>query len=118
MDLEPIPYFYDPINRNAILVRPKKPFFDWVNNVFKDDEPISELEECNIYLIREMDSNDAIQKWLKKNFDNIFINELNDWYTEEDVWPSNRTFKMFSEWFDVELHSMILDLEKLPIIKN
>lgn len=79
---------------------------------------MSELDECNIYLIREMDSNEAIQKWLKKNFDNIFINELNDWHTDEQVWPDNRNYKMFSEWFDVELHSMILDLEKRPITKK
>lgn len=47
-----------------------------------------------LYLIREVDSNEAIHKWLKKNFDNIFINELNDWHTDEEVWPDNRTYKI------------------------
>lgn len=30
MDIDPIRYYYDPIDRNAILVRPKKPFYDWL----------------------------------------------------------------------------------------
>jgi hypothetical protein len=56
-------------------------------------------EENNIYLIREMDSSGAIKKWIKENFDNLFANELNDWYTDENVWPKSRTYKMFAEWF-------------------
>ena len=118
MDIDPIPYYYEAIDRSAILVRPKQPFYDWINKVFKEDKPISELEENNIYLIREMRSNEEIKKWIKKNFDKIFVNELNDWYTDESVWPTNRTHKMFTDWFDVEVHSMVLDLEEFPVTKD
>jgi hypothetical protein len=73
--IEPIPYFYESIDRNAIVVKPKKTFLDWINFVYPE-RPVSKIEECNIYLIREMDSNQAIEKWLKRNFDQIFQNEL------------------------------------------
>lgn len=118
MDIDPIPYFYETIDRNAILVRPKKPFFEWMNEIFKEDEPIWDLEENNIYLIREMDNNDDLKKWIKKNFDALFVNELNGWYTDPSAWPAKRTYKMFCEWFDVEVHSMVLDLEDFPIEKE
>lgn len=117
MDINPIPYFYESINRNAILIRPKEPFFNWLNALFKDDTPVLEKEENNIYLIREMDSNEHIDRWIKKNFDDLFVNELNDWYTDESGWPTNRTYKMFCEWFDVEINSMVLDLEEFPVTK-
>lgn len=58
--MEPIPYFYESLNRNAILVKPKKPFFDWVN-YHSPEFPVFNVEESNIYLIREMDSNEAIE---------------------------------------------------------
>jgi hypothetical protein len=118
MKIEPIPYYYESIDRNAIIVKPKKPFYNWINSVIKDDEPINEKDENNIYLIREMDSNDDILKWITKNFNKLFENELNDWYTDEDKWPKRRTYKMFSEWFDIEICSMVLDLEEFPIIKE
>lgn len=118
MSLEPIPYYYEPINRNAILGRPKKPFFDWLNSVFPEDASQEQLEENNIYLIREMDSNETIKKWIKVNFENLFENELNEWYTDEKVWPQNRTYKLFQAWFDVEIHSMILDVEEFPVTKD
>ena len=114
---EPIPYFYDSINRNAIVIKPKKQFFDWINEIYPD-EPITKIEEGNIYLIREKDSNEAIERWLKQNFDRIFQNELNDWHTDEKDWPRKRTFKIFQEWFEYEIHSMVLDLEETDITKD
>jgi len=115
--MEPIPYFYESIDRNAILVRPKQPFFDWVNGLFNDGTQVTGKDECNIYLIREMDSNEAILRWVRRHFDELFTNELNDWYTDEERWPQDRTFKLFSAWFDVEVHSMVLDLEERPVTK-
>ncbi|MGY6557986.1 MAG: hypothetical protein ACXIT9_01760 [Nitritalea sp.] len=112
-----IPYFFESINRNAIVVKPKKPLLDWVNSIYPES-PISGKEEANIYLIREMDSNEAIEKWIKKNFDQIFQNELNDWCTDEEAWPRKRNFRTFQEWFVYEIHSMVLDLEDIDISKE
>ena len=118
MDLEPITYYFDFINRNAITVKQKQPFFNWVNAVFPDDAPMTQSDENNIYLLREMDNNQKTRNWIKHNFDKIFSNELNDWCMDETEWPQKRTFKMFSEWFDIEVNSMVLDLEESPITKG
>ncbi len=29
---------------------------------------------------------------------------------DEKLQPKNRNFKMFKKWFDVEIHSMVIDL--------
>jgi hypothetical protein len=65
-----------------------------------------------------MESNEKILMWIKRNFDQIFSNELNDWCTSEDKWPQNRSFKKFSDWFDIEICSMILDLEEMDLNKD
>ena len=72
-------------------------------------------------IIREfvfIDDNEEILKRIQRNFDKIFVDELNDWYTDEEKWPQNRTFKMFSDWFEVEVCSMILDIEDFDIMKE
>ena len=115
--MTPIPIFYESINRNAIVVKPKKPVLDWVNSDYPE-KPVFTPGEGNVYLIGERDSNEEFAQWLKRNFDEIFQNELNDWYTNEEVWPQKRTFKMFQEWFDYDIHSMVLDLEETEIIKE
>mgnify|MGYP006306222653 CR=1 FL=1 len=115
--MEPIRYFYESIDRNAIIIKPKEAFFNWVNSVYPENN-IEEKPENNIYLVHEMDSNEEILVWIKANYEMIFINELNDWYTGEDKWPANRTFKMFSDWFEIEICSMVLDLEENEITKE
>jgi len=104
------------INRSAIIVKPRQLFFDWLNKLYPN-EPIFSTDENNIYLIKETDDNGKIEKWVKKNFDKLFINELNDRHTDMTDWPMNRTYKMFKEWFDYEITSMIYDLEEFPVTK-
>lgn len=116
--MEPIPYFYESIDRNAILVRPKQPYLEWASKVFGDGKAIGSKDDCNIYLIRERGSNQEVERWVKKHFDELFVNELNDWCTDEARWPADRTFKLFSAWFSVEVHSMVLDLEEDPVSKE
>ena len=105
------------INRNSITVKPQKPFFEWLNKLYPED-PIYSLDEKNIYLIREKDDHKKIFNWLKKNFDTLFKNELENWHADSEDWPSNRTYKKFTEWFEVEINSMIYDLEKFPVTKD
>jgi len=115
--MDPIPYFFDSINRNAVVVHGKKPFFDWISFLYPES-PVTGQVEGNIYLVREMDSNEQIEKWLKRNFDKIFQNELNDWHIDATAWPQKRTFKTFCDWFSYEIHSMVLDMEKSRITKD
>ena len=55
---------------------------------------------------------------VEKNFDQIFVDQMNYWYTLESMWVQNRTFKMFKEWFDYSLYMMILDTLEEPIEKE
>ncbi len=113
---EPEIYFFDCIDRNAIVIKPKKPFFEWLNNIEPEGSTFT-VDEANIYLVRERDSNDQIERWLSRNFDRIFQNELNGWYLDQSLWPQKRTYKIFKEWFDFEIHSMILDIENTAVSK-
>lgn len=110
-------YDYEMINRNAVMVKAKKPFYDWIHYV--DPEfPVVDDDEGTIYLIQELQTKQKIENWLKKNFDQIFTNELAAYHTDTDDWPQKRTFKIFKDWFTVEITSMIVDLVDTPIIKE
>ena len=116
--MEPMTYFYESIDRNAILGRPRQPYIDWANKVYNDGHAFTGRDECNIYLVRERGSNEEVERWVRTHFDELFVNELNDWCTDEERWPPGRTYKMFADWFTVEVHSMVLDVEEGPITKE
>ncbi len=101
------------INRAAVILKYKAPFIQWVNDAdpYKDNPGItleSENKDCTVYLILE-DSADKLEEWISLNFEQLFESEIEDWYTDESLWPKNRSRKLFDKWFDVECHSVLID---------
>ncbi len=43
-------------------------------------------------------------------YEAIFEEELGAWHRVEADWPRQRNLKLFLAWFEVEVHSLVLDL--------
>lgn len=114
--IEPTLY-YETLNRAAVLIKARKPFYDWVRYV-DPDFPVVEDDEGTIYLIPDQATTPKIESWLKNNYSKIFINELSDYHTDVNDWPQKRTYREFKNWFSVEISSMVVDLLEEPIVKE
>jgi hypothetical protein len=101
------------INRSAIIIRPLQPFIDWYSNLYPED--LDDIKKTRTYLISE-DIED-IDFWLAKKFDKLFIFELASWHQNKKEWPQKRNYKMFKEWFQIDISRMIYDFEINPILK-
>lgn len=108
------------INRAALIVTPKQPFLDWLvynskkydssKNEFKQEDLKTEgFDSKNVYLIPSYDKIGKYEKFVRRNFSEIFEHELCDWYTEPEMWPEKRTWKVFKEWFNYEIQTMVFD---------
>jgi hypothetical protein len=106
------------INRNAFSIVLRQPFLNWVKETEKNSLFPREATDTNIYLLEEKNDNAEIENWIKKNFDLVFKKELAAWFADEKLWPKNRSYKMFTEWFTVSYHSMVYDLENFPVDKD
>lgn len=100
------------INRSLIIVRGKEPFLHWLHSLPDPDEIT--LEEVNYdqssYLLPEYEDDYEQEKIIKKYFKQIFEDKLYGWWRDPDAWPSKMGLKTFKEWFEVEFHSVVLDL--------
>jgi hypothetical protein len=115
--MEPIPVYYQNVKRSALVVKAKKPFYDWLLSIDPNDKPEEMTKEGDVYLLPDYDELKKLENWLKKNFNEIFEDQLNNWYIDEEMWPQHRTFKMFNEWFDYTLHTMVWDTQEKFIEK-
>ena len=98
------------LNRGALIVRPKQPYLDWAASLDDSGVVPDPEDEQTVYLIPEFDDDDEASEILEDIYAEVFERELHGWHTDEAAWPQNRTFAMFKEWFDVELHSVVEDL--------
>ena len=109
----------DTLNRSAIVVRPKQPFLDWLHAADPTSGEISLanlIQEPTIYLIPECDTDEEVADVLRELCEEIFEEQLADWYTDTSTWPSDRSFEVFCQWFDYQHHSMLVDLCDEPFI--
>lgn len=100
-------------NRNAIILKPLQPLLDWLTNLYPEDG--FEIDQRNIYLLGE--EIEDVDAWIKKKFDKLFKLELDAWHTNKKEWPKKRNYKMFKQWFEVEISMMVYDLERHPVSK-
>jgi len=103
------------INRSLMVVKPKQPFLDWVRSVDSEDErlELKDLrDDATAYLIPEFETFDDRMEILEWCAGFVFDQELRSWYTDEDLWPGLRDAEIFLEWFDIEFHSLVFDLDE------
>jgi len=108
------------VNRAALIVKPRQPFVDWANSTPGEDKyTLQDLTRDNLtFLIPEYNSQEETLKYVKKIFHQIFEWQLFGWYTDENVWPKNRNWKMFLDWFEIEMNSEVFDLAGSSIVKE
>ena len=99
------------INRVAVVLEPKEPYLDWARNLDGDDPTIDTMSRENlttVYLIE--DDAESEEEPLRRHWDWIFAENLHSWHTDPRLWPQNRTYAMFKEWFDVRIVDIVYDL--------
>ena len=67
------------------------------------------------YLLPDLEYGFEEDELLERFFDLIFEEQLNGWWTEQNDWPKERDLATFKKWFEVEFHSVVLDLVDAPL---
>jgi hypothetical protein len=98
------------INRAAAVVKLKQPYLDWTHS-FGEEHKIT-LEDINrenhIYLLPHYDTDEELAQIIKDLYPHIFEVELWSWHSDDSLWPEIK-YQTFLDWFEVQVHSMVLD---------
>ena len=80
------------VNRSVFLLIPLDPFWNWLQTL-----PGNHLDGLTL--------------------EDIFAAELADWCEDESEWP-DLDADIFNEWFDIQLSTVITDLEHEPLARE
>jgi len=109
------------IDRPIAIIRPRQPLVHWINTTSGPDhvftlEQVS--KECLTLLMPNGATDGDAEEPLKDRYADIFVVALAGWCTDENLWPNDRSYVKFREWFDVEFHSMVFDANEDDIGKK
>ena len=104
-------YFVD---RTAVVLKPTVRFFFLLKSA-DDNMPDLTVEQlrtnCSVFLIPEFDEPEAAVSYFDERYQQIFEAELSGWEADKAKWPQDMSLKAFWEFFDIEIHDMVLDME-------
>lgn len=104
-------YFVD---RTAVVLKPTQHFLDWLKST-DDNLPELTLEQirsnCSVFLVPEFDTPEAVVAYFDERYRQIFEAEISAWEVEKKDWPQDMGLQAFWEFFDVEIHDSVFDLD-------
>ena len=62
------------------------------------------------YLIPEDEDVEDARDLIRGSWPTVFEAMLEGWVVVPEMWPPNRTLKMFEEWFEIEISECVHDL--------
>jgi hypothetical protein len=105
------------VNRSLLVIRPKQPFIDWLKNL-PDPSEVT-VEECSqdatSFLIPDFEDDEERDEIIAEFYPTLFDEALLEWWSDQKDWPKHRDLKMFYDWFQVDFHSLVLDLGIEPL---
>ena len=104
------------VNRSALSVRPTQAFIDWINSLEPtegdEDLLLDDVErESTVYLIPEMDTENALHAYVHERFVDILEHEFGAWEDDETQWPAPRDWALFKEFVRLEYSYLTVDLD-------
>lgn len=106
------------VNRSIAILKPRQPFLDWLKNLPGSLDGQLELAQlrgdCNALLIPAADDYASAEDFVRQHYRTLFSAELADWCDDDAFWPELSP-ALFSQWFDVEIHSVLTDLVDQPL---
>jgi len=113
------------VDRAALIPRYREPIVRWINEADPDPEAISiSLADVNVEWTvclvgdEDEDVDTTIRRWVEDNSRALRESDLEAWYTDEASWPADRTCKKFDAWFEVECHTVLVDMVDGPLLDD
>ena len=105
-------YFVD---RTAVVLKPTVRFLDWLNHI--DEEGVNlTLEQlrtnCSVFLVPEFETPEEVVAYFDERYVEVFKAEVSGWAVDEAAWPKDMSLKAFWEFFEVEIHDLVVDMEE------
>ncbi|WP_448979089.1 hypothetical protein [Neisseria sp.] len=108
-------YFVD---RTAVVLKPTARFLEWLKSSDENmpDLTIEQLRtNCSVFLVPQFDEPESVISYFDERYQQIFEAELAGWDIDKSKWPQNMSLKAFWEFFDTEIHDMVLDMEEAEL---
>lgn len=108
------------VSRAVLVLRARQPYVDWANDLQEPGGAMVTLEDArtagSAFLIPALSRGADARAFVERHAPAMFEHELEMWMDDRSTWPARRDAAAFHEWFDVEVHDIVVDLGEDAIV--
>jgi hypothetical protein len=108
------------VSRVALVLRAKQPYVDWANGLQGPGGPMVTLDDArtagSAFLVPTFSRDADARAFVERHAPVLFEHELGMWMDDRSTWPARRDAAAFHDWFDVEVHDIVVDLGEDDIV--
>ncbi len=108
----------DVVNRCAMVIKPKEPYFEWANRVSTSYESLEDFQHTAKILLVPPSVFEARESFLRTHAQELFEMELVAWLPDQRWWPIIRDAEVFQQWFEISFHELVIDFADDEITKE
>ncbi len=101
------------VNRAVMVLRARQPYVDWANALASGTDTVS-LDDArqagSAFLIPSIERDEDARAFVEAHARAMFEHELGMWMDDPGTWPPTRDAETFLDWFDLEVHDIVVDL--------
>ena len=101
------------VNRTVAVLRARQPYVEWANR-FRGEGPALTVGDVapagSTFLIPDFEDEAETRAFVESHARAMFEHELEMWNDDAAAWPKIRDAATFRQWFDVEVHDVVMDL--------
>lgn len=102
------------VSRAVLVLRAKEPYVEWANGLQGPGQAMVTLADAraagSAFLIPSFQHDAEAREFVRRHAQAMFEHELGMWMDDRATWPPRRDAATFHEWFDVEVHEILVDL--------
>ena len=103
---------YD-INRYALVITPSEALLKWAisetPSLSEEVDPEDQSDLATVYLLPDFDDIEDAEDWVEANYVDLLETLLEEWITDESVWPDKMEFRHLEKYADYNLTNMVID---------
>lgn len=103
------------VNRTAATITGAKPYVDWTLKTDADtNKGALTVPRAKVYgsafLLPEFELEEDVLEWVEEKADWLFEFQFDAWTEDRSTWPDTRDLNTFRQWFNVDIHSVVVDV--------
>jgi hypothetical protein len=101
---------FNKLDYSGLILIPRKIYYEWSRYLIPESDYFKE-QAGDFFLLPQFNSKEETEEFIRLFYDLFFQHKLRRYSNDPVLWPVQRSYEMFLEWFEVRITTNVTSLK-------